>query len=41
MQWMGLMIMCGTESEEDGNVSSECQEDEGIGCEDGDRDTDW
>ena len=28
-------------SEEDGNVWSECVEDEGIDCEDGDSDTDW
>ena len=28
-------------SEEDGNVRSECEEDEGTACEDGDSDTDW
>ena len=28
-------------SEEDGNVWSECEEDEGTVCEDGDNDTDW
>jgi len=28
-------------SEEDGNVRSECEEDEGTNCEDRDRDTDW
>ena len=28
-------------SEEDGNVWSECVEDEGIDCEDGDSDTVW
>jgi len=28
-------------SEEDGNVRSECEKDEGIDCEDGDSDTDW
>ena len=28
-------------SEEDGNVSSECEQDEGTDCEDGDSDTDW
>ena len=33
MQWYG--------SEEDGNVRSECEEDEGTDCDDGDRDTDW
>jgi hypothetical protein len=27
--------------DEDGNVSSECEEDEGTNCEDGDSDTDW
>jgi hypothetical protein len=29
------------ESEEDGNVRSECEEDEQTDCEDGDSDTDW
>jgi hypothetical protein len=28
-------------SKEDGNVRSECEEDEGTDCEDGDSDTDW
>jgi hypothetical protein len=28
-------------SEEDGSVRSDCEEDEGIDCEDGDSDTDW
>jgi len=28
-------------SEEDGNVRSECEEDEGTDCEDGDSDTGW
>ena len=28
-------------SEEDGNVRSECEEDEGTDCEDGDSGTDW
>jgi len=28
-------------SEEDGNVKSECEEDEGTDCEDGDSDTEW
>ena len=28
-------------SEEDGNVRSECEEDEGTDCRDGDSDTDW
>ena len=27
--------------EEDGNVRSECEEDEGTDCADGDSDTDW
>jgi hypothetical protein len=33
MLWIG--------SDEDGNVSSEREEDEGSDCEDGDSDTDW
>jgi len=33
--------MLWNESEEDGNVESECEEDEGTDCEDGERDTDW
>jgi len=28
-------------NEEDGNVGSECEVDEGTGCEDGGSDTDW
>ena len=28
-------------SEEDGDVKSECEEDEGTDCEDGDNDGDW
>jgi len=28
-------------SEEDGNIRSECEEDEGTDCADGDSDTDW
>jgi len=28
-------------SEKDGNFRSECEEDEGTKCEDGDSDTDW
>jgi hypothetical protein len=28
-------------SEEDGNVRSECEEDEGTNCDDGDSDTEW
>jgi len=31
----------GNGSEEDGNVRSYCEEDEGTDCEDGDSDTDW
>ena len=27
--------------EEDGNVRTACEEDEGTDCEEGDRDTDW
>ena len=33
-------ILCNG-SEEDGNVRSECEEDEDTNCEDGDSDTDW
>jgi len=33
--------MLGNGSEEDGNVRSECEEDEGTECVDGDSDTDW
>jgi len=33
------MIWNGTE--ENGDVRSECEEDEGTDCEDGDSDTDW
>jgi hypothetical protein len=40
MQSMGLTIMFGIDSEEDRNISSECQEDEGTDYEDGDNDTD-
>jgi hypothetical protein len=28
-------------SKEDGNIRSECEEDEGTECEDGDSDTNW
>jgi len=38
MQRMRLMLWNG--SEEDGDVKSECEEDDGIDCEDGDNDTD-
>jgi len=41
MQWMGLMMMLWNGMKEDGNVRSECEEDEGTACEDGDSDTDW
>jgi hypothetical protein len=33
--------MLWNEREEDGNVGSECEEDEGPDCEDGASDTDW
>jgi hypothetical protein len=33
-----MLWNCG---EEDGNVGSECKEDEGTNCGDGDSDTDW
>ena len=36
MQWMVQ-----NDSEEDRNASSECEEDEGTDCEDGDSATDW
>ena len=36
---MGGMLWDG--SEEDGNVSRECEEDGGTDCEDGDGGTDW
>ena len=32
--------MLWNDNEEDGNVRSECEEDDGIDCEDGDSDTD-
>ena len=33
--------MLWNDREEDGDVRSECEEDEGTDCEDGDSDTDW
>jgi hypothetical protein len=33
--------MLWNDSAEDGNVRSECEEDEGTDCEDGGSDTDW
>jgi hypothetical protein len=33
--------MLWNDSDEDGNVTSGCEEDEGTDCEDGDSDTDW
>jgi hypothetical protein len=33
--------MLWNDSEEHGNVASECEEDCGTGCEDGESDTDW
>jgi hypothetical protein len=35
------MDMLWNGSAEDGNVRSECEEDEDTDCEDGDSDTDW
>ena len=35
----GDMLRNGTEG--DGNITSECEEDKGTACEDGDRDIDW
>ena len=37
LQWTGLMW----NGSEDGNVRSECEEDEGTDCEDGNTDTYW
>jgi hypothetical protein len=37
---MGLM-MTWIDSEEDGNVKSECEEDEGTDCQHGEKDTEW
>ena len=34
------MICCGMAGEEDGNIRSECEDDEGTECEDRDSDTD-
>jgi hypothetical protein len=34
-------VMLWNDSEEDGNVMSECEEEEGTDCEDEDSDTDW
>ena len=36
-----MMIGCGMALKEDGNVRSECEEDEGTDCEDGDSNSDW
>jgi hypothetical protein len=35
------MLMLWNDSEEDGNVRSKCEEDEGTDCKDGASDTDW
>jgi len=35
------MMVCWDMAVGDGNVKSECEEDDGIDCEDGDSDTDW
>jgi len=32
VQWMGLMVTLWNGSEEDGDVRSECEEDEGTDC---------
>ena len=40
MQWMGLKICCRI-ALKDGDVRSECEEDEGTDCGVGDSDTDW
>jgi hypothetical protein len=39
MKWTDDML--GNGSEEDGDVRSECEEDEGTDCEDGNSDTEW
>ena len=36
-----MMIYCGMAVKRIGNVRSECEEDEGTYCEDGDSDSDW
>ena len=42
MQWMRqVMDVLWNDSEEDVNVRSQREEDEGADCEDGDSDTDW
>jgi hypothetical protein len=42
VQWMTLFYdMPWNGNEEDGNVGSECEEDEGTDCEGGGSDTDW
>ena len=38
---VGGTDMFWNDSEEDGNVRSECEEDEDTDCEDGDSDPDW
>jgi len=38
---MKPMLMLWNVSEEHGNVSSSCKEDDGMNCEDGDSDTEW
>jgi hypothetical protein len=39
MQWMGLTICCGGMTVKLGDVKSECREDEGTDCKDGESDT--
>jgi hypothetical protein len=41
MTTMMMMMLLWNGREEDGNVTSACEEDEGTNCEEGDRDTDW
>ena len=41
VQLMGSDDMLWVDSEEDGNVRSECHEEEGTDCEDEDSDTLW
>ena len=40
-KWMRHDDMLWDDNEKDGDVTSECEEDDGTHCEDGDSDTDW
>ena len=42
MQWIRwMMILCRMRVKRMGDIRSECEEDEGNDCEDGNSDTDW